>query len=160
MIHDFDILNALFGTPRKIFARGRQSKHGAWDDVQAMVEYKNASASVRGSVMMPRAFPFTMSLKVLCERGAVEFSYCAGGAEIGTGSSSVVNVFTDDRAYILETPNNDAYERQAAYFVECLQQNKKPKLGTPQQARLAIALANAARASCETSRVIKINATR
>jgi UDP-N-acetylglucosamine 3-dehydrogenase len=156
MIHDFDVLNALFGAPRKIFARGRKSKHGAWDHVNATIEYANASASVQGSVMMPRRFPFTMALKVLCERGAVEFTYRAGGAEIGTGSSSVVNVFTDDTAYVLDTPTYDAYEKQAEYFVECIRQNKKPQRGTPEQARLAIALANAARKSLDTDRAVTL----
>jgi UDP-N-acetylglucosamine 3-dehydrogenase len=160
MIHDFDILNALFGAPRKIFARGRKSKSGAWDDVQAVVEYANAAASVQGSVMMPRRFPFTMTLKVLCERGAVELMYRAGGAEIGTGSSSVVTVFTDDNAYVLDTASYDAYEKQAEYFVECIRQNKKPTHGTPQQARLAVALSNAARSSCEKNKMVKINSTR
>lgn len=156
MIHDFDVLNALLGAPRKIFARGRKSKHGAWDHVNATIEYANASASVEGSVMMPRQFPFTMSLKVLCERGAVEFTYRAGGAEIGTGSSSIVNVFTDEKAYVLETAQYDAYEKQAEYFAECIAENKKPKLGTPQQARLAVALSNAARKSLETNRAVTL----
>lgn len=156
MIHDFDIVNALFGKPRKIFARGRKSKYGAWDDVQAVVEYANASACVQGSVMMPRHFPFTMTLKILCERGAVEFTYRAGGAEIGTGSSSIVQVFTNDNAYILDTPVYDAYERQAEYFAECVRQNKKPTHGTPQQARLAIALSNAARKSLDTKKTVTL----
>jgi UDP-N-acetylglucosamine 3-dehydrogenase len=160
MIHDFDMLNALLGAPQKIFARGRKSKYGAWDDVQATIAYANASASVQGSVMMPRRFPFTMTLKVLCARGAVEFTYRADGAEIGTGSSSVVRVFTDDHAYILDTPSYDAYARQAEYFVECIQQKKKPTRGTPLQARRAVALADAARESCEKNKVLKINSTR
>ena len=156
MIHDFDMLNALFGAPRKIFARGRKSKQGAWDDVSALVEYANASATVRGSVMMPRQFPFTMSLKVLCERGAVEFAYRAGGAEIDTGSSSTFKVFTDDSAYALETDVYDAYDRQAEYFAECVRHNKKPSLGTPQQARLAIALANAACKALDTNKTVTL----
>ena len=156
MIHDFDIVNALFGAPRKIFARGRKSKYGAWDDVNTLIGYANASATVRGSVMMPRTFPFTMTLKVSCERGAVEFTYRAGGAEIGTGSSSVVQVFTDEKAYILETSSYDAYEKQAAYFVECVQQKKRPTPGTPQQARLAIALSNAARKSLDTNKTVTL----
>jgi predicted dehydrogenase len=158
MIHDFDMLNALLGAPRKIFARGRQSKRGAWDHVQAVVEYPNASASVEGSVMMPRSFPFTMTLNVQCERGAVEFSFRAGGAEIGTGSTSTVNVFSDDKAYTLETTPYDAYEKQVAYFVECVRQNKTPQLGTPPQARLAVALAQAARKSLERGKATNVSA--
>lgn len=160
MIHDFDVVNAIFGKPRAVYARGRQGKRGAWDHVLASIEYTGASATVEGSVMMPGHFPFTMSLRVSAEQGTVEFSSRAGGAEIESANNAAVSVFTDSEAFKLTPAAGDAYNKQVEYFVECVRNNRQPALGTPAQARLAIAVSNAARRSLETGRVMQIREKR
>jgi UDP-N-acetylglucosamine 3-dehydrogenase len=159
MIHDFDMLNLIFGAPQKVFARGRKSKHGAWDHVLATIEYRNASAFVEGTVMMPARFAFTMKLNVQCERGAVEYNFRAGGARVEERGETSLHVFTDDASYDLNAPTYDAYESQIAYFVDCVRNQRQPKQGTPAQARLAVALSLATRKSLETGRVVPIRQT-
>lgn len=156
MIHDFDMLNHLFGAPQKIFARGRKSKHGAWDEVQATVEYRGASASVQGSVMMPAQFPFTMKLNVQCERGTVEYMFRAGGARVAEQGETSLRVFTDENTYTLTTGTQDAYESQIAYFVDCVRDGRQANIGTPAQARLAVELSLAARKALETGRIVTL----
>lgn len=156
MVHDFDVVNAIFGKPRAVFAQGRQGKRGAWDHVVALIEYAGASATVEGSVMMPKHFPFTMSLRVSAERGAIEFSSRAGGAEIESANTAAVSVFTDTETRKLTAAAGDAYDKQVEYFVECVRRNRQPTLGTPTQARLAIAVANAARVSLETGKPVPL----
>ena len=60
------------------------------------------------------------------------------------------------KAYPLASQPGDAYDNQAAYFIECLRNGEAPTLGTPQQAKLAVATANAARSSMETGRVVAL----
>lgn len=159
MIHDFDMLNLLFGAPQKIFARGRKSRYGAWDHVQATVEYPGASANVEGSVLMPAQFPFTMKLSVTCERGVVEYAFRAGGARVDEQGETSLRVFTDAKSYTLDAPTYDAYENQIAYFADCVRSEKMPQQGTPAQARRAVALSLAARSSLETGRVVRVRET-
>ncbi len=156
MIHDFDMLNLIFGAPVSVFARGRKSKHDAWDHVQATIEYRNASAFVEGSVLMPEAFPFTMKLNVQCENGAVEYMFRAGGATVYEQGEISLRVFAPDKTYTLAFSLHNAYEKQIAYFVECVRDGKIPAHGTPVQARRAIALSLAARKALETERIVRI----
>lgn len=156
MVHDFDMLNLLFGAPLSVYARGRKSKHGAWDQVIATVEYRGASGVAQGSVMMPQAFPFTMRLNVQCESGAVEYGFRAGGAGVQDQGQTTLRVFTDDNAYNLQAATHDAYEKQISYFVECIRDGKTPAQGTPAQARRAVALSLAATKSLETGKPVRL----
>ena len=157
MIHDMDALNWLLGSPISIYTRGRESRPGSWDHMHAIVDYGDSHALVEASVFMPADYPFTMTLKVLCEGGSVEFASRAGGAsvEMGGGSTSLM-VYEPSKAYPLEAKPADAYEAQIAYFVECIKANSPPTIGTAEQGRLAVRLSLAARESLESGDVIAL----
>lgn len=155
-VHDFDALNWLFGTPKTVYARGRELKPGLWNDIHALVDYGGVNGFVCGSEFMPEGYPFTAELKVLCEGGAVEFSFRAGGSSVEMGGGSSLVVHEAGKAYPLTAKPGDAYENQAAYFVDCLRKDIKPGLGTPEQARLAVVTADAARASLESGAVVNL----
>jgi UDP-N-acetylglucosamine 3-dehydrogenase len=155
MIHDIDALNWLLGTPKTIYARGRESRQGSWDHMHVVLDYGDSHAFIEASEFMPAAYPFTMTLKVLCEGGSVEFAFRAGGAsvEMGVGGTSLV-VYEPGKVYPLEVKAGDAYQVQVAYFVDCIKSNTAPMLGTAEQARLAVVLSQAARVSLESGRVV------
>jgi predicted dehydrogenase len=155
-VHDYDVMNWLLGTPRTVYARGWESKPGSWDYMLTLIDYGDSRASVEGSEMQPSDYPFTMTLKVLCERGAVEFSFKAGGVSVEMGGGTQLRVYEPGRAYTLPSETGDAYERQVAYFCDCVRNNRAPERGTPEQARLAVEVSNAARKSLETGKVVKI----
>src|SRR5262249_23364813 len=78
MIHDYDALNWVFGTPRSVTATGIKNVRSAgWDQVQVLIDYEDASALVDGGMMMPESYPFSSTLQVLCETGAVEYHFRA-----------------------------------------------------------------------------------
>lgn len=154
MIHDIDALNWLLGTPKTIYARGWESKPGSWDHMHAVLDYGDSHAFIEASEFMPAEYPFTMTLKVLCERGSVEFGFRAGGVsvEMGGGGTSLM-VYEHGKQYKLEAKPGDAYEAQIAYFVECVRTDRPPVQGTAEQGRLAVALSLAARESLESGKV-------
>lgn len=156
MVHDFDILNLIFGKPVRVFARGRKTLQGAWDHVLATIEYKNATAVAEGTVMQPASFPFTMKLNVDCDRGAVEYVFRAGGAGVQEHGETSLRVFTGDETYTAKPDEQDAYEAQIAYFLECVRAKHQVKRGTPAQARLAVALSLATRKSLESGKNVTI----
>jgi predicted dehydrogenase len=148
-IHDFDALNWLFGTPKSVYARGKELKPGLWNDIHALVDYGDANGIVEGSEFMPQGYPFTATMKVLCENGVVEFIFRADGVSVEMGGGASLMVHEAGKAYPLMVRPGDAYENQARYFVDCLRNGIKPTLGTPEQARIAVATANAAQRSLE-----------
>ncbi|MFL5258710.1 MAG: Gfo/Idh/MocA family protein, partial [Hyphomicrobiales bacterium] len=155
-VHDFDAANWLFGNPRSVYARGRELEPGLWNDIHALVDYGSVNAVVEGSEFMPQGYPFTCGLKVLCEGGVVEFMFRAGGVSVEMGGGSSLMVHEASKAYSLAAKPGDPYENQIAYFVECVRNERTPALGTAEQARLAVATANAARRSLETGMVVPL----
>ena len=155
-IHDFDALNWLFGAPKSVYARGKELRPGLWNDIHALVDYGGVNGFVEGSEFMPQGYPFTAALKVLCEGGVVEFLFRAGGVSVEMGGGAALMVHEAGRVYPLPPMPGDPYDNQAAYFVDCLRKGIKPTLGTPEQARLAVATANAAQRSLESGAVASL----
>jgi len=156
-IHDIDALNWMLGQPKTVYARGYETKPGLWDHMLTLIDYGSAQASIENSEILPAGYPFTMSLKVYCHGGVVEFNFKAGGVsvEMGGGVDSLM-VYEPGNSYLLDAPGGDAWEAQVAYFVDCVRNNRAPTLGTPEQARLAVAMANAARLSLEGGQVVPV----
>ena len=140
-----------------------------WDHMLATVDYTGADAGADGSAagmieaseLLPRDYPFSMSLIVLCEEGRVEYLFKAGGVsvEMGGGIDSVT-VYEPGKNYPLPVPDKgaDAWAAEVAYFVDCVQNQRTPVIGTPTQARLGVVMANAARSSLESGQVIAVTA--
>jgi predicted dehydrogenase len=155
-VHDFDALNWLFGTPKSVYARGQELKPGLWNDIHALVDYGGANGFVEGSESMPQGYPFTAAMRVLCESGLVEFIFRAGGVSVEMGGGASLMVHEAGKAYPLTAKPGDAYDNQASYFVDCLRKGIKPTRSTPEQARIAVATANAARRSLENGAVTSL----
>lgn len=155
-VHDFDALNWVLGKPKTIYARGRELNPGMWNDIHAVVDYGSTNGIMEGSEFMPEGYPFTCSLKVLCEGGVAEFVFRAGGVSVEMGGGSSLTVHEAGKAYPLKPKPGDPYENQIAYFVDCVRNGVVPEQGTAEQARLAVATANAARRSLETGTVAAV----
>ena len=152
-VHDFDTLNWLLGTPKSVYARGRERLPGLWNDIHAVVDYGGVNGLVDGSLLMPQGYPFTSTLKVLCEDGVIELLFRAGGVSVEMGGGASLTVHDAGKAYPVTPRPGDAYDNQAAYFVDCVRNGVAPALGTLEQARLAVAVANTARRSLESGQV-------
>jgi predicted dehydrogenase len=153
LIHDFDQMNWLLGEPRRVFAHSPRTGH-----VTAVVEYDGAAGFAEGSVAMPRSYPFSSDIRVLCEGGGAEYAFSAAAIE-GEG-----NIGASDSARGLRVfPNNgppktvavasaDPWRPELEYFVECIEQGRMPERGTAEQARDALLLSLAANRSLESGR--------
>ncbi|HZZ63225.1 MAG TPA: Gfo/Idh/MocA family oxidoreductase [Roseiarcus sp.] len=152
-VHDFDVMNWIFGAPKSVYARGRQLEPGLWNNVHATIDYGDAEGFVEGSESMPEGYPFTMALNVACEGGIVEFNFRAGGVSVEMGGSNSLVAYEPGKSFVLEAKPGDAYDNQAAYFVDCVRNGRAPTVGTPEQARLAVLTAEVARQSLESGKV-------
>jgi predicted dehydrogenase len=154
LIHDFDQMNWLLGTPRRVFARAPRHDH-----VLAIVEYDNAQGIAEGSMAMPKAFPFSSSVRVLAEEGVAEYAFSAAPAEGGgnVGASDAprgLQLYLRSNAEPLSVPVEpaDPWGPEIAYFVDCVEQGRAPEQGTGVQARAALAVSLAAARSLESGR--------
>ncbi|MDQ3044431.1 MAG: Gfo/Idh/MocA family oxidoreductase [Chloroflexota bacterium] len=154
LIHDFDALNWLFGAPRSVAARGaRNPGSGGWDQAQVLIDYGPVSALVDGGMLMPDSFPFSSTLRVLGDRGAIEYHFRAGGRSVEEAGAGGVNDLTlypaAGEPRRLEVPQTDPYTAEITYFVDCVRAGQPASRATPADARLALRLALAARAALE-----------
>ena len=108
MIHDFDQMNALLGTPRSVFASEPEPGH-----VHAVVEYDGGSGIAEGSMAMPRSYPFSSDIRVLGERGVAEYAFSAapveGEGNIGASTASCAS--SRSRARIRGAPRSRSSSR-------------------------------------------------
>jgi len=152
-IHDFDQLNWLLGEPRRVFACASRPGH-----LVATVEYDRAHGIVEGSMLMPKTYPFTSNIRVLCERGVAEYGFSAAPAEDG-GNIGASDTLRGLRLYpaegeptTVDVESADPWGPEIAYFVECVEQRREPEHGTGEQAKKALLVSLAAKRSLETGR--------
>jgi predicted dehydrogenase len=154
MIHDFDQLNELLGTPRSVYASEPAPGH-----VHAAVEYDDGSGLSEGSMAMPRSYPFTSDIRVLAERGVAEYAFSAapveGEGNIGASSSARgLRVYpADGEPRVVDVRSADPWGPEIEYFVSCLETGRHPEQGTGAQALLALKVSLAAHRSLTSGRV-------
>ena len=158
-IHDLDMLNWLFGRPQQVRAIGTRGATGGWDHVITQVEYDTLVASVEASNLMPPDFPFTAGLRVVCDKGVIEYQFRAGGASFETGKPEHYCLIHEAKrpSQPVDYETADAFEREIAYFVSCVEHGTPPETVTPEDARLAVQTALAARASLDSGASVTLS---
>lgn len=157
-IHDLDMMNWLFGRPRYVFSNGVRGETGDWDHVITQIYYEGVHASIEASFMMPKDFPFTAGMRILCQKGVVEYQFRAGGASFESGQPlHYLYVHEPERPnQPLSFEAGDAFEREIAYFVNCVRTGHPPLVVTPADARLAVLTSLTARESLKTGQMINL----
>ena len=156
-IHDLDTLNWLFGEPKSLMSIGQQSVHGGWDQALTLVDYGDVKGFAEGNALMPRGYPFTMTLAVRCEQGTVEYTLRAGGEQVDSAAAGINSLMVykaGEAPRRLDFTAGDGYANEVAYFIQCITTGQTPAHGTAEQGRLAVKTALAARHSIETGQVV------
>jgi predicted dehydrogenase len=153
LVHDFDQMNWLFGTPISAYAREPAPGH-----VQALVQYEGGSGTAEGSMRMPRSYPFSSTIRVDCEHGAAEYAFSAapaeGGGNIGEaqGPPGLRLYPADGKPVTVPVASADPWGPEISYFVECIEQGRDPEQGTGEQAREALRVSLAVNRSIASGR--------
>ena len=156
-VHDFDVLNWVLGTPKSVYGRGHELKPGLWNDIHASLDYGGANGFVEGSEFMPAGLPV--------HRG-VESPLRGRGGRIHVPRRRGQR--RDGRRQLAPRPRSrqglSACSRSRAtptrtrpsISSSCLREGRPVEQGTPEQARLAVQTADAARRSFETGAVVPL----
>ncbi len=154
LVHDFDQMNVLFGSARRVLARTAPGQPG---HVHAIVSYEAGEALVEGSAAMPASFGFSAGIRVLCERGSIEHVFRSapeGDGNIGIDSERSLRVHgASAEPEAVEVPAADPWASEIAYFARCIESNRLPELGTAEQACAALRVSLAAVRSVESGQI-------
>ncbi len=159
LIHDYDALNWVLGSPTTVTAHGlRNPRSGGFDHAQVLIGYGEATGIADGGMMMPESFPFTSRIEILCERGAVEYHFQAGGRsfEVGEPTNTLTVYRNEGEPEQVTVDQSDPYTNEVAYFIECVAAGRSAARATPADARLALRVALAARDSLERGGSIEL----
>lgn len=133
LIHDVDIVVKLFGVPEAMSAVGHEDLNRGIDTVSATFYYGGSgTVVVTGGWHHPKEYPFSMEYTVVCDDATFDYS--------STDDHSTV-FQKDGTARPLRKPEEDAFEAELRYFVNCCQQNEWPERCRPEESAQAVKLA-------------------
>lgn len=137
LVHDADFYHWIFGRVTKVVALGRKDEHGLWNHTQTLISFTSRiTGSAEVSYSMPVGFPPTFFLRIVGEKGCVEYN---------NRFRKPVALYEDKkRALRPAITKEDPFLREIRYFVNCIEQNRKPTIVTPEDARYALQIALAA----------------
>ncbi len=148
-VHDVDFAQYALGLPEAILARGTRGPSGEFDHVSALWSYAGGRyVTIEGGWVSAAPWGFEMEITVHGERGTLGWALSRGE-----------NVLLDTGGAAPEAlpASGDAYARQLAYFVECVQAGRPVARCLPGSTRNSIALAWLERRSIETGRLIGVS---
>ena len=153
MMHDVDYINHLFGLPKTVYAVGRKSDYGAWNNVIASFTYADGTnAVVEMQYEMTSGYPFSMNLRAMGSQGTVDFKFSAGfNLEDRESAINSFMFYSDNNDPVsLEKENIDAYEKELRYFVDCVKGGTHPSIMTPDSIMITMRMIDAVKRSLET----------
>ena len=159
MIHDYDVMNWIFGHPFSVAAAGvLNPRSNGYDQTQVLIRYEEASGLVDGGMMMPESYPFTTRFEVLCENGSIEHHFRAGGRsfEIGEPTNELVVYRNEGDPERIAVEQTDAYENETSYFIDCIRSGHPALRATPQDALTALRVALAATESAASGKAVSL----
>lgn len=142
-IHDIDFLIWLFGEPKAVYSSGIQdigSDNLVYINTNIEFSgersgYSEAGWNFKGS------FPFTMSFRVLCEKGTVEWISRAQNYLSGYKVSPKINIYwSDGNIEEIDAGNEDPYIAELKYFIDSIINNKPIERSTFYDGRKALGL--------------------
>ena len=146
-IHDFDVIADVLGPCARVHARAVAGRR----HVTALAEPEHGEGLVEASHAMPSSYPFTASLRVLCERGVAEHRFVAGAAdEVDAAVSSELTISPAEGERRRFSQAADPWRLQLEHFLACAGSGAEPRDGSFAQARAALAVALAARRSLDS----------
>jgi predicted dehydrogenase len=105
---------------------------------------------------MQTGYPFSFDIRIMGSRATVEYSYSAGAtiADRPSGKTELKLWRQGQGKTAVALNAYDAYERQLRYFLDCVENNRKPEIITPEQSREVIAMIDALHRSADGKKIV------
>ena len=147
-VHDTDFVCFAFGRPDAVFSRGYTKTSGRTDHVVTSYLYDRGPAivSAEGSWCMADGFAFTMRYTVNFERATADYDSSREPALVlsAGGKNETIDL------------TGDGYDRELAYFVECIEAGRRPSVVTAADAVASLSVLEAEGRSVQSGRIERI----
>ena len=148
-IHDADFVQFLFGLPKSVSSVGYSSKTSAVDHIATRYDVGiDALVRAEGSWAMADGFAFRMQYIANFDNATAEFdSRAADALTLSQGGET--------KPVQLEA--GMGYDHEIAYFLDCVRNNRQPKIVTMQDAANAVKLIEAEVQSVRSGAVVSLD---
>lgn len=160
LVHDVDYLRYVCGEFECGYANATKDESGCYNNVMANITCKNGiHAMAEASFTMQTGYPFSFSISIIGSKATLEYSYHAGiriaDTDEAEGSLKIWREGTG--LEVLPYEDGDAFTRQMKYFTDCVKENKKPELITPEQTQDVMMMIDALHESAHSGKVERID---
>ena len=152
-IHDTDFVRYVFGDPKAVFSVGNGGRvdegRGRSRDYELSFKNPKLVVVVEGGWNADTSYPFTMRYTVVFDKATADFDAGRGGKVLmlyraGSKEGEVVKVGTEN-----------GWQLEIDYFLKCIEDRKKPKIITVEDARDSVALVHAELKSVRERKIVK-----
>ena len=157
-VHDIDYLSWIFGKAKIVKAQGiYDSSYGGWVHMATNIEYENGTGGfVQGGIRYQKKFPFTMVLRIICEKGTVEWIFRGGAHLEERGKQVPIFIYKQDAIEQVEVEQVDPYIQEWSYFIKCIEKDIPPENATVEDGRHALEVALASIRSAKKGTAVKL----
>lgn len=125
-IHDIDWLYYVFGKVKNIYAVGKQTETGCWNNVSTILNFENGiSAVAEGFMDITGNWPFCTDVRINGSKATAEFINKTVTGE--NGEKVNINNFTiypgSSNPTTVNSQKYNPYKYQTEYFVDCIERN-------------------------------------
>lgn len=132
LIHDVDYCLQLFGAPQSVSATGYEDMPHGIDWIAAQLHYPGLGpVVVTGGWHHPKAYPFSMEFTILADGGTIEFN---------SAGRPLTLYRADGETEAIPAPEEDAFQAELAYFLDCAANGRRPERCPPEQSAAAVKL--------------------
>ena len=132
LIHDVDFCIQLLGRPRAVSASGYEAMKEGIDFILGEFWYPNVeSVVITGGWHHPKSYPFSMEYTIIADGGTLEFS---------SAGRPLTLCRADGTSEQLTLGDVDGYQAEIEYFVDCVQNGRKPAFCPPEDSAAAVKL--------------------
>lgn len=159
LVHDVDYLRYFAGPFASCYANATQDETGCYNNVMANIIHKNGIHAVAEvSFTMPAGYPFSFSVRIVGTGATIEYSYAAGAtiADRSASKTSMKIWRCGQEPEEMKLAAYDAYERQLAYFLDCVRAGSKPDIITPEQSFEVIRMIDALHRSADSGEIVTL----
>ncbi len=159
VIHDMDYLIWVFGKPSRVSAQGVvKPEMGGIVHISTNIEFENGKSGLaEGGWAFGGEFPFTMLLRIVCEKATIDWLFRAGKNIEQRAQKSMAYVYENSgKSYPLKVDQKDPYFIECQYFVDCINNDRPIENATFEDGRRAVELALAAKKSVYDKSIIKL----
>lgn len=158
-IHDLDFISWIYGKPQLINADGvYQPSLGGWVHMSTNLKFeKNRTGHVEVGWMYSGRFPFTTVIRILGEKGSLEWTFRAGKNIEERGIISPIRIYwKDGKIDEIFADQIDPFISEWDYFIDCLEKNKEVDIATMEDGRNALQLVIASIQSAKQGKEVRL----